>query len=308
MNDVQQKVLDFFTNEKLLRAVRIVVITLIIILLPLFYFGFKTTFDIRLLWNLDFGAIVVIVTLSVVLATIETKIASYDLTCDTDVDLPTLHIKIKENSKKIRNNDKNGKISTKWISNYNKDQQKMYNEIKTNELIDVYEEKALLYRVKGKEKKAEYYDRQIKKLRKTKIKDKTFVPYSIKRILNIEKGGFKFNRKKGNTDINTDPKKVNWKLTLISMILRSSGVGALGTIPFVMSESVGTVLGFYVGYILIISFTVLSQWIMTSYVTTHSYKSGLETIIDIQELLLQDLNIESQVNSLPFADIEKDSN
>lgn len=312
MENIQQVIMDFFTNEKMLKAVRSIVISLIILIVPLFYFGFKDTFDLEALFTWDFGVIVVIITFSIILATIETKSTAYDVTISTDNELQEDLKTIEDNSRLIRKKDRVGKISVKWLNTYNKEQQKMYDEILTNDKIDILEQKALNYRIHDKEHKAKKIDAEIKRLRKKKLKDRNFIPYSIKKVLNIEKSGLKFKRKKGNNEIDVNPKRVNWAMTFINMILRSSGVGVIGTIPFAVNESLGSVLLFYLGYILVVAFTIFTQYLLTTYVTTHSYRKSLREIINIQTQLIVHLNIETHIDreleKVPFDEKEKDTN
>ena len=298
---MQQRLLDFFTNEKLLKVIRSILIGIVIIVLPLLYFGFKESFSLQALFKIEFGIIVLIVAVSVALATIETKTQCFDLTCEEDDELPKLHKAIITNSKEIRKHDKIGKRSLKFLSKYNKEQQQMYDEILTNDKIELLEKKALSHRISGHEDKAVELEKQVKKLKKKPLRDKYFEPFSIKKILNVDKNAFKFKRRKGNSEINVNPKKINWTTQFVGVLIRSSGIGVLGTIPFAIKEEGSTVAWFYFGYILIIMVTVLSQWLLTSYTTTHSYKNGLEKIITIQELLLEELGC-----PLPFTDLPKD--
>lgn len=309
MNDIQGKLLSFFTNEKLLRVIRSILIAIVIIVLPLLYFGFKDNFSIEALIQIEVGVLVLIVALSVFLATVETKAQCFDLTCEYDDDIPTLHKTIERNSQHIREIDKVGKQSLVWLRKYNKDQQRMYDEELTNEKIEELEKRALSYRVSGKESKAVTLEKEIKKLNKKPLRDKNFEPYSIKRILNVDKNSFKFKKKKGNAEINVNPKKVNFMTQVIGTLFRSSGIGVMGTIPFAVNENIWTVLAFYLGYILIILITIVTQWILTSYVTTHSYKNGLRMIITIQEMLLKSLgytiNESNKIEEVPFSTLEE---
>ena len=301
MENFQQALVDFFTNEKLLKLIRRIGVGLIVVILPLFYFGFKDTFTIEALLTFTYGILMVIVTVSVVLATKETKEASFDLTCENDKELPTLHESIETNSKTIRKLDRTGKSQQNWLSNYNKEQQETYDLELTNERIEKLEDKAWRFRFSNKEKKALKIDREIKHLKTNPLRDKNFVPYSIKYIMNTDRNKFKFKKKKGNPNVNTNPKKLNFKMTLASALLRSSGLGVAGTIPFIINEKTSTVLIFYLGFMVLLFITVLSQWILTGYITTHSYKKGKETVVEIQQAMISDLQ-----NAVPFAELPSD--
>jgi|LGVF01.2.fsa_nt_gb hypothetical protein len=289
MEEIQQAILNFFSNEKLLKQIRTISIILIILIVPIVWFGFKDTITFGSLWTWAFGSIILVITFSVLLATIETKSIAFDYTVELDEDIIPNQSKIEVNSKTINELDKTGKESLLWCNQYNVEQQATYDLIKTNEQIDLYEKRALRHRLNGKDKKAEWYDKQIERLKKEPLTDKKFTPYDVKRIRNVNKIGIKLSKKKGNTEIKSNPKQLNLITILLSMPIRALGLGLLGTIPFVVNESIGTVLLFYIGYLLTMIVTIISQYLITSYKTTHSYKMAQEKIITLQGLLIAHL-------------------
>jgi hypothetical protein len=308
MSDIQQRLVEFFTNEKLLKLIRRIGVGIIVIILPLFYFGFKDTFSLDALLTFTYGILMIIVTVSVVLATKETKDASFELTCENDKELPSTHENIESNSRVIRKLDRTGKRQQVWLTDYNREQQATYDLELTNERIEKLEDRAWRYRFAKKEKQAKKIDREIKRLKENPLRDKNFVPYSIKKIMNTDRNKFKFKKKKGNIDIEINPKKLNLKATLFSALIRSSGLGVAGTIPFIINEKTSTVLIFYAGFITLLLITVLTQWILTSYITTHSYKRGKEKVVEIQELMIADLQATKVITTTntidEFAQIE----
>ena len=289
MEKAQQAILDFFSNERLLKQIRTGAIVLILLLIPLFYFGFKDTFTFAALWSVDFGGAVAIITLSILLATIETKSVAFDFTLDIDDELKPLQEEIKKNGNEIQQLDKTGKRSILWCNRYNKDQQQMYDELKTNNKINVLEKKVLRYTIDGNFKQVTWCESQIEKLKKNNLVDKKFVPYEIKRIMNVDKIGIKLNKKKGDSETKSNPKKVNLMSIILGMPIRAASLGILGTIPFMVNESGWTIFYFYIGYILTMIITILSQYIMTSYKTTHSHKSALKKVVLLQGLLLAEI-------------------
>jgi len=88
------------------------------------------------------------------------------------------------------------------------------------------------------------------------------------------------------------------------MPIRAAGLGVLSSIPFLMNESAMTIFLFYIAYILTMTVTILSQYVITSYKTTHSHKSALKTIVRLQGLLLTRLRQQLQIDE-PKEDVDK---
>jgi flagellar basal body-associated protein FliL len=107
--------------------------------------------------------------------------------------------------------------------------------------------------------------------------------------MNVDKIGIKLNKKKGDSETKSNPKKVNLMSIILGMPIRAASLGILGTIPFMVNESGWTIFYFYIGYILTMIITILSQYIMTSYKTTHSHKSALKKVVLLQGLLLAEI-------------------
>jgi len=295
MDKIQQGILDFFGNKKLLKNIRTGAIVLLLFMIPIIYFGYRSSFTFEALLSWDFGSAIVVITLSILLTTVETKSLAYDLTVELDDEIKDIENDVESNSDKIRLLDKTGKKSIKWANHYNKDQQKMYNEIKTNDKIAVYEKRALKLVVNGKDKKAKKYDKLIKGLKKNGLKDKKFKAYDIKRIMGIDRIGIKLTSHKGDNEIKSNPKKTNLGAILLGMPIRASGIGMIGTIPFLWDGTAETVFLFYLSYILAIIITIVSQYLLTSYRTTYGYKTAIKKIKTLQGLLLIELDDKERV-------------
>jgi mannose/fructose/N-acetylgalactosamine-specific phosphotransferase system component IID len=144
-------------------------------------------------------------------------------------------------------------------------------------------------RIKGKEKKAQHYEKEIESLRENPLFDDKFVPYDLRRLINIEQTTIRIEKKKGNPDISKNPKAISWKATTIGAIARGLGIGIFGSIPFVINASIGQVFWFYVSYLFVMVFTVLSQYLLTTYIIDNAYKNGLKTINRMQKELIAHL-------------------
>jgi hypothetical protein len=296
MDKFQQAILDFFDNKQLLKDIRTGSILLLILLIPLFWFGFKDTLVFNSLWSWSFGSAIVVITLSIYLATTETKTRAYDDRFTLNTELQKIHNDIQDNSVTIKQLDKKIKRSIKWCNEYNKDQQDMYNEIKTNNKIDILEKRAIKYRIRGKEKRATSCDYEIDKLNDNPLIDKRFKPYDIKRLLTIEKRAIKFNKQKGDNEINSNPKHTNIGTILLGMPIRALGVGMFGAVPFIIDESPGEVILFYIAYLLTMAITIITQYLITQYKMEHGFITGLGTIKRLQEMLIEDLQSPPQLD------------
>ena len=254
--------------------------------LPLWYFAFADSLTFNALLNWEFGAIAVIVTISATMGTKEAKLRAFTDKFLTDKKLKELQDNIENQAREIKKKDPRSKRSIKFIKRFNKDKQTSYNEIKTNTVIEQYERKVLKYRLNGKEKKAQKYERKIAHLKQNPLFDKHFIPYDLRNIINVQRTTKKMPKKKGNNEINNNPTELNWFMTFISMLLRGGGVGLFGSIPIMFNESAKSIFFFYLSYIAVMSFTIVSQYMLTTWKMENSYLNGLETIDRIQQELL----------------------
>jgi hypothetical protein len=253
------------------------------------YFGYADTATWERVLNFSYGAISFIVALSIMLATKETKVRAFDNAFTIDSELVESNKKTEENAKIIKKKDKRMKRSVKWISEFNKQQQEMYNEILTNKEISKLERKITALRIDGNENKAKRLERRINRLNKQPLFDKSFEPYDIKKLVNIDTSGLDKIKKKGNVEISHDPKKVSFLRGAFSSLLRATGLSLTAIIPFAWSQSFKSIVIFYLGYLIMISFTIVSQYIITTHKTLNRYKKGLFKTETLQELLIEHL-------------------
>jgi hypothetical protein len=290
MNKLQGKILAFFDNRQLLKNIRTSSVLALLVAIPLLWFGFKDTFDFGSLWSWNFASVIVVVTISVLIATKETKTRAFDDRFLLDKELEDLQKDIEENSSIINKKDRRMKKSRNWINEYNKDQQEMYNVILTNNTIEVLEKRVRRLRIKGKDKRASSIEKHIDELKQDTLFDKHFEHYDLNLLVNINKLSTKNKKKKGNKEINDKPKSINIILAIFGIPLRAAGVGVAGTIPFMINESWKTVALFYVTYLLTLIFTIVTQYLLTTYRMDNSYKYALRKTKSLQELLIEHLD------------------
>src|SRR6056297_1230590 len=240
------------------------------------------------------------------MVTKETKTRARDDKYEIEEELKDLDKEIEDNKKKIIDKDKSLKQTTRWVSQYNKEQQDLYNEILTNDKIYELEQKARDFRLDGKESKAIALDKEIAKLRLQPLYDKSFEKYDVKLIANYNTSKFKRKKNKGNSEINVDPTKLNKKMGFVSLGVRALGIGVFGSIPIMFSESLGTILAFYLMYSLTLAFTIIVNYLVTTWIMDKLYKPSLKRIVDIQELLLEHLDKQEVIEVEETQPIEHD--
>jgi hypothetical protein len=285
----QEKLLEVFQNTELLKSIRTGLFITIVLVLPIYYFGYKDTFNFESLLNPEYGVISFITTLSIIMMTYETKLRAFDITFKVDEDLPTMQDKARKQAQEITDADKTFKKTTTLIAEYNEEQQNMYNEIKTSNEVMRLENKVRSLRLKGKLHRAQSLEATIANIKQNGLVDKNFEPYDIRRVVIIESATLKLPKKKGNTEIAVDPKSFNPIKSFLSSGIRGLGLGVTASMPFIVNESFRTIAIFYLSYLLIISVSMLVQYIVSSYIMQNAYKRSLNRILDIQEILIKKL-------------------
>ena len=285
---------DIFTNAKALKNARTTIIVFIVVLAPLFYFGYSDSISIEKLLTFEFGGLSVVVGLSAYITNKETRKRAFENAYDLDAELEKFEQSYQANSDKIQAKDKTMILSTKFIADYNRNQQKAFNKILTEDKIAKLEPIAIKHRINGKEKKANKIEKKIAKLHESFLFDKKFVPYAPQLIINANTNKqWNKHKKKGNAEISNDPTKVNPAFQLFSTVARGLTGGLAGTLLITFADPFSTIFWFYLTYFSIMVLTVITGYALTIFQTLGSYKRGLKKKITIQQLLLDHIEKES---------------
>ena len=285
---MNNKITSFFTNKEMLRNGRGIGILIVIISLPLLWFGYKDTFKINDFLTFEFGSITLLITLSIYLATKETKTRAFeDSYMNQENKLQELNDSKNKNAKTINKKDPRLKYTMQFMIQYNNDQQEMYNEIKTNKAIQALSQRIRSLYVKGKENKAHKLEKEIERLKENPLVDKRFRDYDPRKIVSEIDTSIKLPKKKGNNEIDVNPKSVSAWVLMTRVLFNAIGVGAIGALTFSMGASAGEVVLFYFFYAISISMAVMLNYIITSWQMENTYKNSLIKIISIQELLIE---------------------
>ena len=280
-----------------IKNARTVIVIVLVVAVPLLYFGYADSLTLTNLLSFQFGGISVVVALTAFLANKEARLRAFDNAYEMDKEkgkdkgeLEEKEDTYQEHARTIQNKDPRMKRSVEFINEYNKEQQDMYNRIKTDDEIAKLERRAVKLRLDDKDKKANKVDKQIERLKQEPLFDNKFDPYDIKEIVNANRDGRKRRKRKGNAEIKVNPTKVNPFSQGFSTFIRGLTGGVAGTAAFTLSESPSTIFWFYITYTGILAFTVITAYSITVWRTLGSYKNSLERKINIQELLIEKLN------------------
>jgi VIT1/CCC1 family predicted Fe2+/Mn2+ transporter len=240
----------------------------------------------------------VILSLSAWLITSEAKSWAFDNAFKKEEkdgnELLKLTKRAEENANTIQQKDKRMVRATRWVAEVSKEKQEAYNEIKLQQKLSELDQKAISYRLKGKEDKAKKVEKQKDKVKSSGVFDKSFEPYDIRNIVltNNESKRIlaKLRDKKGNSELKSNPKKVNPIMQAISIIVRSATVGITAVMPFVLSESAGAIFWFYIVYAVVMTFTFFTNYLVTTMKMERKHKRALKTTIQLQDDLLEYLD------------------
>ena len=285
---------SIFTNAKTLNNARTTIIVFIVALAPLFYFAYSDSISLEKLLTFQFGGLSAVVGLSAYITNKETKKRAFENAYDLDTELEKFEKSYQANGDKIQAKDKTMILSTQFIAEYNRNQQKALNKILTEDKIAKLEPIAIKHRINGKEKKANKIEKKIAKLHESFLFDKKFVPYNPQLIINANTNKqWNKHKKKGNAEINNDPTKVNPAFQLSSTVARGLTGGLAGTLLITFTDPFSTIFWFYITYFAIMALTVITGYALTVFKTLGSYKNGLRKKITIQQLLLDHIEKES---------------
>ncbi len=296
LSDMMKKL----TSTEYLKNAKRIIVSIIVAGLPILYFGYADTISLEKLLDFKFGVFAVIIAISAWLVSAEAKSWAFDNAYETDEDLEKVSEKVEDNAKTITKKDRKMLSSIHWVAQFNKEKQEALNHEKTQEKIASLEERAITARIKGKEKKVKRIEAKIEKLEKNGLFAKSFEPYKLKEIVTIDTDTNnimeKLKRKKaGNYEIVSKPKKVNVFVQTFTFILRGATVGLSAIIPFALTESITTIIWFYMMYSVVLvatfTFNYLYTFIkMTSDKMYRSHKNTLARKTNVQEELIDYLD------------------
>ena len=298
-----EKKQGFLENPKALRNARSGALAFIIILIPLFYFLISDSFSFAGLLTWGFGGIMIVTTIATVLVVMETRKRAFEDAIIANPDIATDEIIVTENGLKI---SENTLAAIPVLNKYNNKMQEVYNWEKTQKKIDKLHRKNAslqivvnyatfhirklivfnwLFRRTARLNKIK---KTIDRLGKFNLRDKRFKPYRLERLLSCQSS--KNYTRIGDREIASNPQAVNVKKSIIKIPMKGFMMSLSGgVIPLAFGADFFTILAFYGGYLAGMSFTVLSQYILTKYKTNTEYRNSLDKKKTLQTMILTEL-------------------
>ena len=304
MEDNKKEVL-WLDDPKIWRNVRLGALGVLLLIAPLVYFGIVDNFEIGNFLNYEFGGLIIFMTIMNVITISETRVwafddeVAYDDSENKDDSIVNLELKINENADKIRPNISKGIVV---LTNYNNELQTSYDKQKTQRIIDKKKAKIDRYKIKvtyARLFKKRYIsqitklERKIEKLNKTPKRDRRFKPYRFDRL--ITSSDISKYKRVGDNEIKSNPKKVPLLKSIIKMPLKgfSASLGSFFMMMFFVDDKVALA-KFYAWFLAIMSFTVISQYILTRYKTRKEHRHALKVTIFLQDKIINGIKEDTE--------------
>jgi hypothetical protein len=289
---------NWLDNPKIWRNARGGALVVVLLISPLIYFGIMDNFSINNFLNYEFGGLIIFMTLMNLLTVFEIRHRAFEDELDFDKSIVELENTLDKNGIEIR---KNISIGIQILSEHNIKLQKSYNKQKTNLIIEKLRDKRskleirITYAILFKsllQRKFKRIGNKIEKLEQVPKRDRRFKPYRFDRLLKAE--NISRYKRVGDNDTKSNPKKLPLLGSLIKMPVKgfTMSLGGMFIMLFVVNDPVA-LFKFYLWFIVIMAFTVVSQYILTRFKTKTRYKRSLEIKIQLQEIVLKGIKEES---------------
>lgn len=289
-DELEDKQINWLDNQTILRNTRTIAFLIIILIAPALYFGIMENFTIESLLQYSFGGLIVFMTIVNFLTVMEIRTRAFEDELDFDTSIIGMENQVDDNAKIIR---KDIPIAIEKLSKYNKTIQKsldlqkteLYREKLNRKLTNLkirYSYSKLLK--KRLERKIMSVDNKIKNLQV--LVEKRFKPYKLNDLITAQTSGKRI--KVGNDELERNPKKVPILKSILKMPFKgfTMSIGGLVGSLFLVDDK-EALAKFYVWFIAIITFTVLSQYILTRYKTRTQYKQSLVRKLEIHKVLME---------------------
>lgn len=262
--DFQKKLND----TSFLKDVRTILIFVIVIFVPILYFGLFGSFTLKMLLNWQLGSLAIMSIALVTLVRFDTRDRAFDDEIKSNKELNNVESEIVVETKKITDHIK----GRAFVKKYNQDERVQSNQEKTDERIEKLKQKITLLEIKGKfGKKYELVKKEIANLEIHKLVDKKFKPIKYDELYSLDSK--KKKRKiSAKEKLTYNPKKENFVKSVTNIVLKGFGVGGAGSLPFMIGADLKTILAFYFAMFMAILMTVIQTYIKTRKKTSTRYK------------------------------------
>jgi hypothetical protein len=294
MMEEKKTQLEWIDDPKMWRNIRGGALAIILLISPLVYFGIIDNLSMDKFLSYELGGLVIFMTLMNLLSVVESRTRAFEDELEFDNSIITDEKTIDDNAEIIRPNISSGIVV---LSKHNKKLQQSYDEQKTTLIIDKKKSKIDRYRIKDiyakfwftkrhYVKRIDKLEKKIEKLNTVPKRDRRFKPYRFDRLLTSE--NISKYKRVGDKETKSNPKKIPVVGAILKMPIKgfSMALGGMFVALFLVDDWTA-LFKFYLWFIAIISFTIISQYIITRYKTKVQYKKSLKIKIHLQEIVIE---------------------
>jgi len=265
--DIFARAQNKLNDNEFLKNVRTTLILIIIIGVPILYFGFFDNITLSALMSWNLGGLAIMSIALVTLLRVDTKSRAFDDGIKYNNDLYQTEIDIIAENDKISDHI----LGRRFVKDYNKQQHKIEDEKATDKAIDKLNLKITALQIKEKDKSKRCLKLK-KKLAELKLKGKKgkFTDINYEDLYNLN--GKANKRGKGaKADLTYNPKKESIIANLFGIFFKGFGLGAAGSIPFLFHATFKTILIYYLTLFIACAITVVQTYIKMRYKMSHKY-------------------------------------
>lgn len=183
--------IKFLANEKALKIVKINLVIIVAILLPISYFWFPESFDLKGLLKFSIGTLLIMALISRQVTKSQIKILGFDIELENNQEIIEV-----ENEIKIKTNYviDNFNLCFDNLKTYNSDGQTRSNQILKEDLLEELDIKITDYKIKGKD--TIKLDSKRTSISDNECFDKSFLKENISKLIGMKKLKSKKQKKK----------------------------------------------------------------------------------------------------------------
>jgi hypothetical protein len=269
---------DFLENKKLLRDIRTVSIYFFAVIAAIIYWGFLQNVNFEGITFQKIGALSLIFGVSIHLIRVDIKRRAFEDEMEMNERIKALEEQIRNSRINITKIDE----ALEFVTLYNDAQRKLANKEKTNDRIELIQDKIGKVLEKGDDPKP-LVD-QIKYLQENPLHNPKFRPIKMSDIISI------YQDKKGQSYIDRkaiyyDPTTTGNRKALLLNLIKGVGAGGFGLV-FLWNEPLVNVLGYYALLLAVGIYTITTQYTITRAQTKDEYSEIRQNKL----MLMQEMN------------------
>ena len=276
MSKWNESVNAFFNDKELLSNIASGVSLTIALGLGMLYFGFYDSINWSALLNTKTFGLTVVAIISNWVWRIDVEKRAFNDELRINKKLEKIENDLDVESKKVDDIDN----AIAFVNNWNRQQQEMFNTIKTDKRV-TYLNQLILY---NKVRQVRWYNKlpflkirsthditlEIEELYTNPLIDTSFKPITLTQLISVEKTKISKERK-GVETIEYNPQRDGTKKSLIFSLVKFAGIGGGGSMAFLVSTPLKTILIFYAMLILAMLITTIRRYLKVRKNTSTTY-------------------------------------